>query len=46
VAREGRTGRDGVTERLVLPLKPSNVGGGKEPQFEIDARRSEEREIG
>jgi len=45
-AREGQAGRDEVTERPAVPLKPGNAGGGKGPQFEIDARRSEEREIG
>jgi hypothetical protein len=28
-AREGWTGRPGVTERPVLPLKPGNAGGGE-----------------
>jgi hypothetical protein len=32
-AREGQAGRLGVTERLVVLLKPGNAGGGKEPQF-------------
>ena len=32
-AREGQAGRPGVTERLVVLLKPGNAGGGKEPQF-------------
>ena len=40
-AREGQAGRSGVTERLVVPLKPGNAGGGKGPQFKTDARRSE-----
>src|SRR5213078_388182 len=40
-ARERRSGRRGVTERFVLPLKPSNVGGGKGPQFKTNATRSE-----
>ena len=26
-----RPGRDGVTERLAVPLKPGNAGGGKGP---------------
>jgi hypothetical protein len=30
-AREGWAGRHGVTERLVLPMKPGNAGGGKGP---------------
>ena len=39
-ARE-RLGARGVAERLVVPLKPGNAGGGKGPQFKTDARRSE-----
>ena len=40
-AREGQAGLFGVAERLVLPLKPGNAGGGKGPQFKTDARRGE-----
>ena len=40
-AREGRSGRPGVAERLAVPLKPSNAGGGKGPQFKTDAIRGE-----
>src|SRR5208337_862225 len=40
-AREGQAGRIGVAERLVVPMKPSNAGGGKEPQFKTDARSGE-----
>jgi hypothetical protein len=29
--REGSAGRPGVAERLVVPPKPGNAGGGKEP---------------
>ena len=36
-AREGQAGRVGVAERLAVPLKPGNVGGGKGPQFKTDA---------
>ena len=36
-----RLGAHGVAERLVVPLKPGNAGGGKGPQFKTDARRSE-----
>jgi hypothetical protein len=46
VFREGRAGRDGATERFVVPLKPGNAGGGKGPQFKTDVERSEGREIG
>jgi len=45
-AREGQAGRHRVTERLVLPRRPGNAGGGKGPQFKTSVRRSEEREIG
>ena len=37
-AREGQAGRGGVAERLVVPLKPGNAGGGKGPQFKTDAK--------
>jgi hypothetical protein len=30
-AREGQAGRLGVAERLVVPRKPGNAGGGKGP---------------
>jgi hypothetical protein len=40
-AREGQAGRSGVAERLVLPMKPRNGGGGKEPQFKTDATSGE-----
>jgi hypothetical protein len=36
-AREGGSGRCGVAERPVVPRKPGNAGGGKEPQFKTDA---------
>ena len=45
-AREGQTGRDGVAERLVVPGKPGNAGGGKEPWFKADAGSNEVCEIG
>ena len=40
-AREGQTGRRGVAEGFVVPLKPANAGGGKGSQFKTNARRSE-----
>jgi hypothetical protein len=40
-AREGQAGRTGVAERLVVPRKPGNAGGGKGPQFKTDARCGE-----
>jgi hypothetical protein len=45
-AREGQAGRFGVTERLVVPMKPGNSGGGKGPWFKIDARSRKGQEIG
>src|SRR5271166_6795237 len=36
-----RLGAHGVAERLVVPPKPGNAGGGKGPQFKTDARRGE-----
>src|SRR5271166_208000 len=36
-AREGQAGRPGVAERPVVPSKPGNAGGGKEPQFKTNA---------
>jgi len=38
-AREGQAGPGRVAERLVVPRKPGNAGGGKEPQFKINAAR-------
>jgi len=38
-AREGQAGPGRVAERLVVPLKPGNAGGGKEPQFKDHAAR-------
>ena len=35
--REGQVGPSGVTERLVIPTKPGNSGGGKEPQLKTNA---------
>ena len=40
-AREGQTGRPGVTERSAVPLKPGNAGGGKGSQFKTYAIRGE-----
>ena len=40
-AREGQAGAPGVAERLVVPMKPGNAGGGKEPQLKVNARRDE-----
>jgi hypothetical protein len=38
-AREGWEGRDGVAERPIVPRKPGNAGGGKEPQFKTNASK-------
>jgi len=40
-AGDGQAGRRGVAERLVVPLKPGNAGGGKGPWFKTNATRSE-----
>src|ERR1700737_5074009 len=45
-AREGQAGRCGVAERLVVPLKPGNAGGGKGPQFKTNATSGEGPGIG
>ena len=45
-AREGQVGRAGVAERLAVPLKPGNAGGGKGPWFKPNAERGEGGEIG
>src|SRR6202030_3413850 len=37
-AHEGQAGRAGVAERLAVPLKPGNAGGGKGPQFKTGLR--------
>ena len=36
-AREGRSGRFGVVDRLVVLRKPGNAGGGKGPEFKTNA---------
>jgi len=40
-----RPGRFGVTERLVVPSKPGNAGGGKEPQFKVNVEVAQSRWI-
>ena len=37
-ARERKAGPTGMAERLVVPTKPGNSGGGKGPQLKADAR--------
>ena len=39
-SREGQAGPPGVADRLVVPLKPANAGGGKGPEFKTDVRKS------
>jgi hypothetical protein len=41
-AREGQAGPLGVAERLVVPMKPGNAGGGKGPQFKVNVRSGPE----
>jgi hypothetical protein len=36
--RERQVRPFGVAERLAVPLKPGNAGGGKGPQLKMDAR--------
>jgi hypothetical protein len=45
-SREGQAGPAGVTDRLVVPMKPGNAGGGKGPELKENVRRSEGKEIG
>ena len=45
-ARERKAGPYGMAERLVVPMKPGNSGGGKGPRLKADARSDEGREIG
>ena len=41
------TGRPaGESERSIVPSKPGNAGGGKGPQFKVNGRSGESREIG
>jgi hypothetical protein len=42
--RERQAGLSGMTERLAIPMKPGNAGGGKEPQLKGNARSNEGRE--
>jgi len=41
-ARERQAGSSGVTERLVVPSKPGNSGGGKGPPFKVNVRSGQE----
>ena len=44
-AREGQARPRRVTERLVVPLKPGNAGGGKGPQFKDNAAKQRVRRV-
>ena len=44
--RERQAGPLGVTERLVVLMKPDNAGGGKGPQLKGNARSDEDGGIG
>jgi hypothetical protein len=40
-ARERKAGLTGMAERLVVPKKPGNSGGGKGLQLKADARSND-----
>jgi hypothetical protein len=42
-ARERKAGRTGMAERLVVPMKPGNSGGGKGLQLKADARSDDRK---
>src|SRR6185437_13323313 len=42
-ARERPAGLTGMAERLVVPTKPGNSGGGKGPQLKADARSDDRK---
>jgi len=42
-ARERRAGLTGMAERLAVPMKPGNSGGGKGPQLKADARSDDRK---
>src|SRR5437588_665307 len=45
-AREGQARPLGKSERFVVPTKPSNAGGGKGPQFQVNVGSGNSRESG
>ena len=45
-SRERQAGPYGVSGRLIVPMKPGNSGGGKEPQLGVNARSDEDGGIG
>ncbi len=42
-ARERKAGPFGMAERLVVPMKPGNSGGGKGLQLKADARSDDRK---
>jgi hypothetical protein len=42
-ARERQTGLTVMAERLAVPTKPGNSGGGKGPQLKADARSGDRK---
>jgi hypothetical protein len=42
-ARERKAGLTGMAERLVVPRKPGNSGGGKGLQLKADARSDDRK---
>src|SRR5215471_19405895 len=44
--RERQVRPYGVAERLVVPMKPGNCGGGKGPQLKTNARSNKDRGMG
>lgn len=44
-AREGPTWRAGESERFIVPSKPGNAGGGKEPQFKRRVERDKRERL-
>jgi hypothetical protein len=42
-ARERKAGLTGMAERLVVPMKPGNSGGGKGLQLKADARSDDRK---
>jgi len=43
--REGQAGPYGMAERLVVPKKPGNAGGGKGPQFKANVKGARARRL-
>ena len=41
--RERKAGPYGMAERLAVPMKPGNSGGGKGPQLKADARSDDRK---